>query len=195
MHLKLNRLRACRLPIAGSSKRRIAQLTAACSFDGAELFLSRRWKRLAAWAPNALIGSAADLQRLIDRVELGTIDLKSLDHAIFVLTAVGDQPLTDAQRDNLWRRFGVPVFELYTDESRILAYECEAHDGWHMEAGSSLRIAGGELLFDANSGAGLRTGLTREIDIRPCACGRRGARLVHSLNRQWREQPILAAIA
>jgi hypothetical protein len=195
MHLKLNRLRACRLPIAGNSKLRIAQLTAACSFDSAELFLSRRWKRLQSWAPNALIGSAADLQRLVERVDLGTLELKTLDHSISVLTAVGDQPLADVQRENLWQRFGVPVFELYTDESRILAYECEAHDGWHMEAGSSLRIAGGELLFHSNPGEGIRTGLKREIDGRPCPCGRPGARLVDSLGRQSGAQPILAAIA
>ncbi|HEX4772282.1 MAG TPA: hypothetical protein VH351_15710 [Bryobacteraceae bacterium] len=195
MHLKLNRLRACRLPVVGNAKLRIAQLTGACLFDSAELFLPRRWKQLAASAPNALIGSAADLQRLIDRVELGTIDLKTLSHSISVLTAVGDQPLTDAQRDSLWQHFGVPVFELYTDESRILAYECEAHDGWHMAAGSSLRIAAGELLYDSNRREGLRTGLKREIDSQPCPCGRPGARLVHSLNRQATDQPILAAIA
>lgn len=151
MHLKLNGLRACRLPVAGNAKLRIAQLTAACSFDSAELFLSRRWKRLQSWAPNALIGSAADLRRLVERVDLGTLELKTLDHSLSVLTAVGDQALSDVQRENLWQRFGVPVFELYTDESRILAYECEAHDGWHIEAGSSLRIAGGELHFDSNT--------------------------------------------
>jgi hypothetical protein len=193
--LKLNRLAVCRLPVEGNSKPRIAQLTAGCSFDSAEVFTAKRWSGLESWAPNALIGSAADLQRLTDRVRLGTIELKTLDHSISVLTAVGDEPLSDSQREMLWDCFGVPVYELYTDESRILAYECEAHEGWHITPGSPLRTSEGELLFGSSSGKSLPTGLQREMDNSPCRCGRAGARLVVPSEDRRIRRPILEAIA
>jgi hypothetical protein len=194
MHFNLDRFRTCRLPVTGNSKLRVAQLTAGFSFDSAELFLPDRWKCLQASAPNVLIGSAADLQRLVERIDIGTIEVDTLDHSIYVLTAVGDRPLTDVLRVVLWQRFGVPIFELYTYECGVLAYECEAHEGWHIEAGSRLRVVAGELVLGLNGDGSVRTGLNREIDSQPCACGRSGTRIVESLD-QWRDRPFLAAIA
>jgi hypothetical protein len=189
VHLNIKQLRLCRLPITSNAKLRIAQLTTGYSFDAAERFLPSRWKLLPAWAPNALIASAADLQRVMERIDMGTLKLNSLDHSIHVLTELGDKPLTDVLRDVLWQRFAVPIFELYTGARAVLAYECEAHDGWHIEPAKRLDIEGGELVFRSKGRKPTRTGLFREIDGQPCLCGRPGARIV------IRDLPLLAAVA
>jgi len=50
--------------------------------------------------------------------------------AVFVLQNEGDPLLSDAQRDELWELFQVPVYVLLLDANhRVCAYECEAHQG------------------------------------------------------------------
>ena len=71
--------------------------------------------------------------------------------AVFVLTSPG-RFLSDADRDELWRLFQVPVYALLVDEDGcVVAWECEAHDGLHVDD-------------RAKSGA--------------CACGRPGVKLM-----------------
>ena len=54
-------------------------------------------------------------------------------HALVVLTREGEALLTEDDRDLLWNRFQVPVFEqVMTREGELLAWECEAHDGFHL---------------------------------------------------------------
>ncbi len=197
MDLHLNRFRACRLPLLGKDRLRIAQLTAAHAFESAELFPPQRWRKLEAYSPNILIGSTADLQRLVERVDLHTVRLTSLDHSIYVLTEVGDKPLTDVVRVVLWQRFGVPVYELYTDgRGSLLAFECEAHEGWHVEPNSHLAARNGELVWQSTVGNPVRTGLPRHLVMEACACGRAGARMVESTSDLADNQrPVLAAIA
>jgi hypothetical protein len=76
-------------------------------------------------------------------------------------------------RDELWRRFGVPLFEeLMDSEGRILASECEAHDGLHVDSSVEHTISGGQLLLNGRaSGIGARaiTGL--------CGCGQTSPRI------------------
>lgn len=193
--VSLNKLRAYRLPVLGNAKLRVAQLGPACCFEGAELFLPSRWKRLTVWRPQVLIGSVADLERLTNRMDLGTMQLESVDHSVWVLTGVGDCALGQKQRAALWHRFGVPIYELYADESGVLAYECEAHQGWHIEPRAGLRVQSGELVLASAREGVVKTGLARGIDLRPCACGRAGARAVDGVNELAQEQPIQAAIA
>jgi hypothetical protein len=70
--------------------------------------------------------------------------------AVYALTSEG-RPLSDGERDELWRLFQVPVYALrVTYGARVEAWECEAHNGLH--------VAGGG-------------------DETACACGRPGARL------------------
>ncbi|HEV3342634.1 MAG TPA: hypothetical protein VG125_19840, partial [Pirellulales bacterium] len=69
--------------------------------------------------------------------------------------------LTEEDRERLWRAFRVPVFEQRIDESGcLLAAECEAHDGLHIEA-RELHPRPGEVLETA-----------------PCGCGRTTPRLI-----------------
>ena len=79
--------------------------------------------------------------------------------AVFVLQKESDPLLTDAQRDELWQLFRVPVYVLLLDSSqKVCAYECEAHEGLHLRPNEHRRIPPG-------------------ADTSPCGCGRPGPRL------------------
>jgi hypothetical protein len=84
--------------------------------------------------------------------------IPSLTHALVILERPGWQRLTEEDRNAFWRAFRVPVFEQIIGPSgQLLAGECEAHDGLHIE------------------GPGLR--LTHDMmDASPCPCGRKSAR-------------------
>ncbi|HEY9140864.1 MAG TPA: hypothetical protein VIN93_08225 [Bryobacteraceae bacterium] len=80
--------------------------------------------------------------------------------AVFVLQNEGDPLLNDAQRDELWELFQVPVYVLVLDRNRrVCAYECEAHQGLHLPLDiGPRRIPPG-------------------VETSPCGCGRPGPRL------------------
>ena len=90
----------------------------------------------------ALAGSFADLARAAARGAEARF-------AVYVLTSEGD-PLSAAERDELWRLFQVPVYALLERGGRVEAWECEAQNGLH-------------LVGDGAGGEGAR-----------CACGRPG---------------------
>jgi hypothetical protein len=130
-------------------------------------------------------------------MDLGTVHLDSVDHAVFVLTVVGDRPLTDAFRFVLWQRFGVPVYQLYMDTSgALLATECEAQEGWHIEGAARFSAENRELLLHSANGRPSRTGIYAYLEKRPCACGRTAMRIVELDRHAYAEaEPLLAAIA
>jgi hypothetical protein len=192
-----SRFRHSKLPILGTSKIRAAQLTTAVSFDGVEAFPPERWRDLKTYGPNVLIGAASVLQRLAERMDLLTLELTSVDHAIFVLTEIGDKPVTDSMRVVLWQHFGVPVYELYLDaKGALLASECEAQDGWHVEAGARFFVRNGELMVQHSQDGFSRTGLSHLLTSTPCACGRTGMRVLDpEMHAEDEAQPFLAATA
>ena len=54
---------------------------------------------------------------------------------LIVLTRSGSLLLTIEQRQRLWLAFRVPVFEqIIGKNGALLAAECEAHDGLHIES-------------------------------------------------------------
>ena len=80
--------------------------------------------------------------------------IPSLTHAVIVLERPGWPRLAEADRDRFWRAFRVPVFEQIIGPSgQLLAGECEAHEGLHIEAPG--------LQLDAEI-----------VDSSPCPCGR-----------------------
>jgi hypothetical protein len=80
----------------------------------------------------------------------------SPDYPVIVLSHVDDGLITDADREYIWRTFGVPAFEyVLNGDGRIVARECEAHHGLHLEG-----LVDGEVTAD------------------PCPCGRLGDRLL-----------------
>jgi len=93
--------------------------------------------------------------------------LPSLRCAIIVLSSPQTPcgPMTDDHRDLLWRAFGLPVFEqLLGADGRVVASECEVHDGLHAEGGATLL-------------AGEAGGCSAEIVTGHCYCGLETPRL------------------
>jgi hypothetical protein len=82
--------------------------------------------------------------------------------AVFLLAAE-DTPLPGASlREQLWQWFRVPSYMLVRDaEGRLRAYECEAHEGFHVAA---------DWPAADSPGAG-------ELENAPCPCGRPGRRV------------------
>jgi hypothetical protein len=107
----------------------------------------------AAFEPQAVAGTYEQV-RLLDRRTA-----PSLTHAIVVLARPGSPRLTEEDRDRLWRIFRLPVFEQIIGKSgELLAAECEAHDGMHVES--------------------TRLPIEHEyVDASPCPCGRKTPRI------------------
>lgn len=177
------------LPFGGTYRLRVAQLTAGPLLDFALLFPSHRWNRLSAFAPHVLAGSTADLRRLATQAQLGIRDLPGIDHGVVALTECGTYPATEDFRSLMWHVFGVPVYELFLDlDGKLIASECEAHDGWHIESmGTAFYLFNGELILDRRVDA-VRTGFTGYVETALCPCGRSTPRLI-ALGPARREQP------
>ncbi|MGI8746377.1 MAG: hypothetical protein ACR2NN_28120 [Bryobacteraceae bacterium] len=79
--------------------------------------------------PCALAAPMKELRRLAR----AGIELR---HAVIVLTRGAESCLAEEERELLWRAFGVPVFEQCLGAgNKLLAAECEAHDGLHVMSG------------------------------------------------------------
>lgn len=191
-----NRTR-CQLPFPATPQHRIAQITAAPAiFESAQFFPRDRWRDLKNFEPQVLVGAAPDLLHLCRDSELLGFTL-SVDYAIFVVTQCGRSAMTDVERVSLWQAFGVPLFELFmSPRGSLLASECEAHEGWHIEQGNYFSLVQGRLILDEPLNSDIETGLTAEFDHNPCPCGREGMRLIN-IDRHvvYRVRRALAATA
>ena len=76
----------------------------------------------------ALAGTLEDLLYVADH------DLARISRGIVIMTwAPHSEPISEADREDLWHRFGVPVFVQYFDaDNELLATECDAHSGLHL---------------------------------------------------------------
>jgi hypothetical protein len=182
------------LPFPADHKVRIAQLTETPRFAGVVTFVPERWLELESFRPKVIVGYASELQRLAEQVDLGIVDLACVNHAIVVLTPCGSSPLSDVLRVVLWQSFGVPLFELFVGpDQTLLASECEAHDGWHLEPGVELGAFEEELILDSPGNYGLRTSLSGRVIKEPCPCGRETPRLMEIA--AVRQRPLLRALS
>ena len=75
----------------------------------------------------ALAGTFSDLARAAARGARAR-------RAVYVLTREGT-PLSDGERDELWRLFEVPIYALMERGGRVAAWECEAQNGLHVAEG------------------------------------------------------------
>lgn len=83
---------------------------------------------------------------------------------IFALNYPGTPFLNETQRDHLWQVFQVPVFAVLVDrDGCLLAYECEAQAGLHVDPRASWS-------------AGV-------LESAPCECGRPGLRLLLAVRK------------
>jgi hypothetical protein len=102
--------------------------------------------------PQALAASLLQLE--------GLAGVIAPSHALIVLRNEWEPRLTESRRAGLWKAYRVPAFEQIIDEDgTLLATECEAHDGLHIE---SSRFNSTDHQFQAGR----------------CACGRFTPRLV-----------------
>lgn len=170
-----------KLPISIPPQARVAQVSSPTTlFERARYFLQAQGAELREYGPQVLLGSSEDLFKLAAQVEQRSLNLHSLDRAVFVLTGPRDMPLRDSARAALWQVFGVPVYELLLDgNGSTLAAECEAHEGWHIEGGVTFSTLEGQLWYSTKRGYSGGTGLTGRVEAQPCPCGRTGKRLVH----------------
>ena len=115
----------------------------------------RGWsEEVSAFAPAAVAAPREELLALAaaDKPPVFT-------QAVIALESPGDPMLSTVERERLWRAFRVPVFEQIIGlGGELLAAECEAHDGLHIEA------------------PGLRWDAYR-MELKPCGCGRKTPRL------------------
>lgn len=113
---------------------------------------------------------------LADQKQRALFDLPSLKTAIVVLTSLARPPLREEHREFLWRAFGVPVFEqLRGWNGAVICWECEVHDGLHLDDSAILQLQHGELLLTQLNASEpvvrARTGLTGKIVRGLCECG------------------------
>lgn len=153
-----------------------------------DTFGDARRQRLAHYQPDALAGSVAELRRLAEGAEDYGARMPKLTHSVIAFAILRQTFLSREARDLFWRVFQAPVFgQILSPEGRLLAWECEAHDGFHIE--------GEQAIFEAEAGPGepellatsladlrrpvlrLATGLTGSIERATCGCGLPGPRL------------------
>jgi phenylacetate-CoA ligase len=121
-----------------------------------------------------------------------------LTHSIVAFVGPEFGALTPADRDLLWARFGVPIYEQFRGLGKeLLAAECDAHEGLHIREEDAIFEEGDELLVTsltnlANPMLRLRTGLRGKITTKLCGCGETGRRLL-GLEAIAGEEPRAAA--
>ena len=114
------------------------------------------WCEAAAnFAPSAIAAAPAQLYALL------TTPIPTLRNAIIALVRPGEPRLSADDRERLWQSFRVPVFEQRIDASgALLAAECEAHNGLHIESPNLLPQSG------------------EVLETTPCGCSRTTPRLI-----------------
>jgi hypothetical protein len=166
---------------------RAVQIGASQALHDVPWFPNDTWHLIPAYAPDAVAGTRESLQRLCQYLAAQHLDFSFVERAVFVLTQVGERPLSDQARDELWRVFAVPVFELFVArDGLILAHECDAHEGWHVNAtvAQFVKLRGEphlvlrRLLPDGGRAA-VGVGFAGAVTRQQCACGLETQRVVH----------------
>ena len=104
-----------------------------------------RWtvKQIEFARPQALAGPLRDLIEVASLKELGILKLRSLSFPLVVITRDDEARLCEADHERLWRLFRLPAFEQVRDRTgRLLAWECEARDGFHLAAEAPAGLLG-----------------------------------------------------
>jgi hypothetical protein len=124
-------------------------------------FLSRAEARVfsAGWCPAAEEYRPSALAGTVEQL-VALAGIAEPTHAIIVLERPGAERASEEDRERLWQSFRVPIFEQIIGRAgHLLAAECEAHDGLHIES-ERLRVTG------------------ERIETLACACGRSSPRLM-----------------
>jgi hypothetical protein len=158
------------------------------------------WRAKLGFPVEAITGPQAALARFAAEVEAGAAAPVRGARRVLVYTTLGDPLLCAGLRERLWQAFELPVFEqLRGLEGELLASECEAQEGLHLETGTAIfEGVGGELVVTSlvalhNPVLRLRTGWAGRIEPGVCSCGSTVARfLPASIPPAVRKPPSLA---
>jgi len=111
---------------------------------------------------------------------------------LFIRIGLDEGLLSPIERDGLWQRHGIPMFEhLVGLDGQLLAWECETHRGLHIvEQNAIFECVGGELLLTSLTDLlqptlQMRTGWAARIEREICDCGRSAPRLVGLRQLLW----------
>jgi len=97
--------------------------------------------------PQALAGSFEELATAAVLCAEGYMRLTDLEYPCLILTPESKPPLTEQQHHDLWVWFRVPVLEqIRSAHGELLAFECEAREGFHLVEGVEPSRLGGSLL-------------------------------------------------
>jgi hypothetical protein len=167
-----------KLPFGIPANLRAAQISGVSFVDRVVTFQPDEWPCLESFQPRVRIGHAGALKQVSERFRKGSLNLASVNHAIFVLTNRGELPLSDTLRVFLWQSFGVPLYEVViAEDGNLLAVDCEADEGWHLQPGVRARLIDRELYFEVAGARPLSSGLEAAISSELCACGRSTVRI------------------
>ena len=145
-----------------------------CAVPNMKSFLSGDVRGLEEYAPEALALPLESALSLAERKLDGSLDLPNLKLAIVVLTSLDAENFPTQDRDLLWSAFGLPLFEqLRGWDGRVMARECEVHDGLHFDANAIVAEVRHEELVVEGRSASLRA----EITTGQCDCGLETPRL------------------
>jgi len=135
---------------------------------------------------SALAAPISVLREIAATIDRGQQEAGSLKHFVVSFTGGHQGEMRDEDREQFWRVFQVPVFEQRVGfDGRVVAYECEAHDGLHVmpEGAAFEETAEAELLMTSLTDLRyptLRVGtrIARSIEHECCGCGNAAARLI-----------------
>lgn len=150
--------------------------------------------RLARFKPESIAAPLDTLRALARGIETGHLWIPPLTHSVVAFAGLVEGPLSEEDLDLFWRIFQVPIHEqFYGFGGELLAWECQAHQGLHINPKSAVFEEGPneELLVSLIGNPyqpvfRLVSGLSGSLIGSPCACGLEGPRIVNLMRRTER---------
>ncbi len=148
--------------------------------------VERDTRRLAQSGAETVAAPVSTLRRLAREIESGAIDPAPFSHSVIAFTDLDQGEVSEGDRALFWRAFQVPIFEQYLGlDGSLLAGECEAHSGVHVEPENAIwEVIDSELVVTSLTDRQyptlrLGTGWTAHLDLGPCDCGKPTPRLLN----------------
>lgn len=150
--------------------------------------------RLARLKSESIAAPLDTLRALARGIETGHLWIPPLTHSVVAFAGLVEGPLSEEDLDLFWRVFQVPIHEqFYGFSGELLAWECEAHQGLHINPKSAVFEEGnsGELLVSLIGNPyqpvfRLVSGLSGSLVSTECACGLAGPRIMNLMRRTER---------
>ena len=109
-----------------------------------------RSPRLAAIKAQSIAGSVDTLRALARNIESGYIWIPKLKHSVVAFSGMLEGPVSAADLDLFWKVFEVPVYEqFYGFGGELIAHECPAHQGMHVNRYAAVFENGLDTVFRA----------------------------------------------